>query len=520
LILLNGVSITQRYFLVVIGQEAIVKTLQQAVASGKIGHAYLFTGTRGVGKTSVARIMAKAVNCLKPSKDGDACAKCQVCKTVEDGNFLDLIEVDAASNTGVENVRELIEHARFSPSVGKYKVFIIDEVHMLSKGAFNALLKTLEEPPAHVIFILATTEVQKVPATIISRTQRFDFSQIEKQEMVEALKAIAKKESFKLEGEVFELVASRAEGSLRDALSILDKVFTLGESASVDEVRMLLGVSDVRQCSALFDLIVAKDAQGIVEFLDSMQSGGTDFVIYNKDFLEYLRKLLIISLTGKAENFNLTPELLETIKLQSHSLAAGELMRIIRLFLRAYNDLATSPSANLPMLLASIEAFVKPGSAGGGLTQVKPVSSPIVNSGEIKSPSRSQNLNNETISLPEESLIATDAEIELGKIKDHWPEILAEIKKTNSPLATMVKNSTIYGTEGDKLIFEVRFAFDKESLENSKNSQVIKSAIDKACAQKVRIVARIAKKQDNGKTTEPAVALADVLSVFEGELVE
>lgn len=505
-------------FAQMVGQKPVIQTLLNAVAMKNPAHAYLFTGTRGVGKTSVARIMAKAVNCLKPAKNGDACGKCEVCKAVEGGNFLDLIEVDAASNTGVENVRELIEHARFSPSVGKYKVFIIDEVHMLSKGAFNALLKTLEEPPAHAIFILATTEIQKVPATIISRTQRFDFAQIEKQEMIDALKIIAKKESLKLENEAFELVASRAEGSLRDALSILDKVFTLGEAASVEEVRVLLGVSDIKQCAILLDLILVKDSQGIVDFLDGLQSQGVDFIIYNKDFLEYLRKALVISLTNKAENFDLPPEVLEKIKAQAASFPAGELMRITRLFLRAYNDLATSPSPNLPMLLASMEAFIKLAPAANKPFQTKPVSTPIVNSAETKADNKG--VNKVDLDLPELSVAETNSEIELGKIKDHWPEVLAEIKKTNSPLATMVKNSTIYGAEGDKLIFEVRYAFDKESLENSKNSQVIKSAIDKACGQKVRIVARIAKKQDNGKTAEPAIALADALNVFEGELVE
>ena len=294
----------------VVGQKAIVKTLQNQVAGGQISHAYLFIGSRGVGKTSVARILAKAVNCVSENRksdksdkseaelSGDACGTCNVCMAVANGNFLDLIEIDAASNTGVDNVRELIEHVRFAPSSGKYKVFIIDEVHMLSKGAFNALLKTLEEPPAHAIFVLATTEIIKVPATIISRTQRFDFKRLSLEETEAQLRQIIKEEKMECPKEAIKLIALHSDGSLRDALSLLDKVFTLGNSPSLDEVLQLIGITDAGLLEKFLGLIVSRLPSDIPLFLDQLMEKGTDFVVFNRDFLEYLSRISFLIRTS------------------------------------------------------------------------------------------------------------------------------------------------------------------------------------------------------------------------------
>ena len=249
----------------VLSQKPVIQTLRNQVLGSSVAHAYLFTGSRGVGKTSVARILAKAVNCLN-IKDGDPCGVCDNCKAIASGNFLDLVEVDAASNTGVDNIRELIEHVRFSPSSGKYKVFIIDEVHMLSKGAFNALLKTLEEPPAHAIFILATTEINKVPATIVSRTQRFDFKAYSEADLLQLLQKIAAEEKFDFGQGILELVSQSAQGGARDALSLLDKIMTLGPEASLADCRQLLGVTDVQTCEDLLGLLASGQAAALPDF--------------------------------------------------------------------------------------------------------------------------------------------------------------------------------------------------------------------------------------------------------------
>src|SRR6185503_13162787 len=226
----------------VIGQDAVVRTIQNAAKDGSFAHAYLFSGSRGVGKTTMARLLAKAANCQN-LKDGEVCLACASCLAIAAGNFMDLVEIDAASNTGVDNIRELIEQVRFQPSSGRRKIYIIDEVHMLSRGAFNALLKTLEEPPEHVIFVLATTEIHKVPGTIISRTQRFTFGRVSAEHTMAALADIAKQEKLKVSDDALQIIARHAEGSLRDGLSLLGKVATLGSSISAEDVALLLGLS-------------------------------------------------------------------------------------------------------------------------------------------------------------------------------------------------------------------------------------------------------------------------------------
>jgi DNA polymerase-3 subunit gamma/tau len=368
----------------VLNQKSIIQTLKNQVKSGAVSHAYLFTGSRGIGKTSVARILAKAVNCTSENRppagggksevggsdDGDACGVCDNCKAIENGRFLDLAEIDAASNTGVDNIRELIEHVKFSPTSGKYKVFIIDEVHMLSKGAFNALLKTLEEPPKHAIFILATTEINKVPATIISRTQRFDFKALSAADLLPHLEKICVEENFKISKEVLELVAQNADGSARDALSLLDKLMTLGESPSVEDSQQLLGITDIAVCENLLKLIALGNANELPEFFSKLAEKGADYTILNRDFLEYLRKILVYKVTGGNQNFNFFDDHAAKIKELSGKFSLNEIIFVIRLFLKSYKDLAGSPSPEIPMLLAALEAGLKK-------SQAAPTSSPV-----------------------------------------------------------------------------------------------------------------------------------------------
>lgn len=511
----------------VVGQKHIVQTLKNAVQNGNVAHAYLFCGGRGVGKTSLARILAKAVNCIEP-KDGEACNKCKMCLSAGEGAFLDLVEIDAASNTGVENIRELIDHARFRPSLGKFKVFIIDEVHMLSRGAFNALLKTLEEPPEHVIFILATTEIHKVPATIISRTQRFDFSQLTVADIQSALQEIVKKEKFKVVPEALKLIAQRADGSMRDALSILDKVFTLGQNFALEEIQQLLGLSDITACVKLFDIILAQDAKAVIANFDKLAASGTDFEVFNKDFLEYLRKVLVFKLTAQSHGFGLAEENLQSLTVQAEKTSAGELMRVIRLFLRSYKESADSPSPELPMLLSSLEVFVKAGMTANQESRITNHEFKKVNKTVSKQESESIDPNSKFVihnSTPEivstakiETAAETTEPVDLSKVTDHWAEILAEIKKINNPLATMVKNCIISPAEGDKLWFEVKYLFDKENIESIKNSGIIRQAIEKVTGHKVRIGGKIVKREPVAVDT--GASLADALTVFGGELVE
>ena len=293
----------------VLGQDIVKTIVRNAVAAGRVSHAYLFTGPRGVGKTTMARLLAKAVNCENPT-DGDPDNQCQNCKLIQEGRFLDLIEIDAASYTGVDNVREIIDHVRFSPSMGKYKVFIIDEVHMLSKAAFNALLKTLEEPPAHVIFILATTDIQKVPPTIISRSQQFDFKRVSLADTSRLLKKILLDLGISMPEEAIVLVAQAADGSFRDALSILDQLisFTDGE-ITLAIAEEILGITRIAAGQKFLDMLIQNQTSDAVKFIKDLVFEGKDISQFLRNFLEYLRLVLLVKLDAqRLSDMGLTEE--------------------------------------------------------------------------------------------------------------------------------------------------------------------------------------------------------------------
>ncbi|MCI8360236.1 MAG: DNA polymerase III subunit gamma/tau [Clostridiales bacterium] len=282
-----------RAFSQVAGQEHITETLKSELRSGRISHAYLFTGSRGTGKTTCAKILAKAVNCLSPA-DGDPCNACENCAGIDDGSVLDILEIDAASNNGVENIRELRENAVFTPAKGKYRVYIIDEVHMLSTGAFNALLKTLEEPPAHVVFILATTEVHKLPATILSRCQRFDFKRIEPEVIAGRLAYVAEQEGLDLTPDAALLVASMADGGMRDALSILD--LCAGQEGTIDEqtVERVSGMAGREYLFQLSDALLRRDAAGALTLIGELHNASVDMQRLCEELIGHYRNLMLL----------------------------------------------------------------------------------------------------------------------------------------------------------------------------------------------------------------------------------
>ncbi len=285
------------------GQDHISQTLQNQIKANRIGHAYLFCGTRGTGKTSVAKIFAKAVNCQSPV-NGSPCGECAMCKAISAGTSMNVIEIDAASNNGVDNIREIREEVAYRPTEGKYKVYIIDEVHMLSIGAFNALLKTLEEPPEYVIFILATTEVHKIPITIMSRCQRYDFKRITIDTIAERLMDLMQREGVEVEERAIRYIAKAADGSMRDALSLLDQciAFYLGEKLTYDHVLEVLGAVDTEVFSRLLREILNRDVSKVIGALDELIMQGRELSQLVTDFTGYLRNLLLVKTSDGLED--------------------------------------------------------------------------------------------------------------------------------------------------------------------------------------------------------------------------
>ena len=341
-------------FSAIVGQEHVTRTLRNAIASDQVAHAYLLAGSRGIGKTTIARLIAKAVNCTK-AKDGEPCDRCESCVAIREGRFLDLIEIDAASNRGIDEMRDLREKVRFAPSQGQYKVYVIDEAHQLTNEAFNALLKTLEEPPPHAIFVLATTEAGRIPGTIVSRTQRFDLRRIPFKGVVQQLAAICEQEKMTAEPAALEAIARHAQGSLRDAESILDMVATFSDGkvrlADVDE---LLGVSEWEETSALFDAIAANDGAAGIRLIGKLVDDGRDLRLFVRRALDHMRALVQVLSTGKAPE-TASESVAATLKEQAPKFTLERLARIAKRFIETEQHLKTSEGTPLPLELAVLD---------------------------------------------------------------------------------------------------------------------------------------------------------------------
>ena len=316
------------------GQDHIVTTLKNQLRANRIGHAYLFTGTRGTGKTTVAKIFAKTVNCEHPTEDGP-CGECRICKAIAAGASMNVIEIDAASNNGVDNIREIIDEVSYSPAEGKYKVYIIDEVHMLSPGAFNALLKTLEEPPSYVIFILATTEVHKIPITILSRCQRYDFKRISIDTITDRMKELMDTEQVQVEDRALRYIAKVADGSMRDALSLLDQciAFHLGKELTYDMTLDVLGAVDTEVFSRLLRFVMDRNVLGCIELLAEIVMQGRELVQFVTDFTWYLRNLMLVQTADNLEDvIDMSTDNLANLKEEASMLSMDQIIRYIHIF--------------------------------------------------------------------------------------------------------------------------------------------------------------------------------------------
>ena len=323
----------------IVGQEHITKTLKNQIINNKIGHAYLFCGTRGTGKTTCAKVFSRAVNCLSP-KDGSPCNECEICRGILDGSIMDITEIDAASNNGVDNIREIREDVQYVSANSKYTVYIIDEVHMLSSGAFNALLKTLEEPPENVIFILATTEAHKVPQTILSRCQRFDFKRIRPEDIILRMKEIAHGEGLKISDDGYELLARLADGSMRDGLSVLERVVSsTDEEITAETITNVLGISDNEQLMSITDAIIENDINRIFGIIEKVLSDGKDIKVFNDSLIAHFRDLLVLKISDDNTNLlDYSAQAMVKLKAQAQKLTFEKISNAIRVLTTAQSD--------------------------------------------------------------------------------------------------------------------------------------------------------------------------------------
>lgn len=477
-----------------VGQNHINRTLLNALKLDRVSHAYLFTGPRGTGKTSTARLMAKAINCLDP-KENEPCNVCEICTEINDGKLMDLIEIDAASNRGIDEIRELRDKINFAPSRARTKVYIIDEVHMLTKEAFNALLKTLEEPPSHVYFILATTEAHKIPETILSRCQRFDFRRIDDSVLSARLKYIADEEGIEAEEKALDLISHHAEGGMRDGIVLLEQLST-DKKLTYDHVCEVLGVSGIASMEKLYEFLRAGDAAAGLKEIADLNEEGFDLLLFNKRFLEYLRKAML-----KAVNMN---EHAET----------NRILMLIENFRTAYEQARFSIIAQLPLEIAVIKSVVGRGAEKAEVNKIEQNTSKVTTT-----PSVAEAENQSIPVISEERAhqkIVSGVEVSIEMIKKNWSEIG---KKINSPVAKRcIQQGVPARIEGTTLVAAFANKFNMEKLMEVANRTEAEKAIQEVTGAHLKLAGEFCERAAEEDKAEKEFE-DTVLDIFEGKVV-
>ena len=462
----------------VVGQDHVTSTLKNAVAAGRLGHAYLFSGPRGTGKTTIARLVAKAANCHDEDLTQRPCDRCPPCLAVNQGRYMDLIEIDAASNTGVDDIRDLREKINFAPSEGRLKVYIIDEVHMLSAAAFNALLKTLEEPPVHAMFVLATTEEHKVPLTIKSRCQLFSFRLLTGREIGGRLRWLAEQEDLILEEPAVTMISQHAAGSLRDAESLLDQLVSgPGDKITLERAQTVLGTASNAAVSALADALIDGNGPEGLSIIHRALAAGTEARQFSRQMVSYLRQLLLIATAGHELPFNLTEDQAIVMNRQAKRADRAFLIEAVKGFNTAAHIPTGSWQPQLPLELALIELLpespfpaleaphIEPPDEVRALPEKEDVSESQPPTAE---PAKDAPESEKNVSVTDVS-----AAISLDSIKSAWPELRERIKKRDPNLPALLASSKPLATEGDVVVLGFDYPLLKDKFERKKEAKSI-----------------------------------------------
>ncbi|MDP2586616.1 MAG: DNA polymerase III subunit gamma/tau [Candidatus Komeilibacteria bacterium] len=526
----------------VVDQNHIKVTLQNEIATGKLAHAYLFSGPRGIGKTTIARVLAKALNCknlqgiasaaaggIEPTSASsvEPCDECASCAEIREGRSLDLVEIDAASNRGIDDIRDLRDQTKYTPIKEKYKVFIIDEVHMLTDAAFNALLKTLEEPPAYAVFILATTEVHKIPETIISRCQRFDFKKVPVSAAMAHLAGIAAKENIQIEGKVLENIARSSEGYLRDAVSLLGQVLSLGETAITEEAASLvLPRSDWQKVMELIVLLLAGQTKEALLLVDQLFEEGVDLEHFTKITVETWRKILLCKMTGDWQDlaWEAGEDWLKKLTEASQRFSGPDLVKIIEIFMEALVGLKQALIVQLPVEIAIVKtAEVTAGQSGLRTLKNPPEKKePPVSGGQSSGQSNGHEQSDGQSEVQAPSFTAPATALRIEHIQSKWPEVIEALRSLNHSVAAFLQVGRPVELKGETIVVGFQYNFHYDRVREAKYLAIIKDVLSRVFGQPLNLTGLIDEQfSENIFAAKPGEKkmVDQVLETFGGEVI-